>query len=67
MKYKKLFWIFAILQYALLGTILFLLFHCLNAIHGSRIIGLDTQLFICIAFPLFSLLAKYTSLWNTEA
>ena len=62
MKYKKLFWIFAVLQYALLGTILFLIFHSLGVIHGERIIGLDTQLFICIAFPLFSLLVKYISM-----
>ncbi len=65
MKYNKLFWIFAILQYTLLGTILYLIFHSMNAIHGSRIIGLDTQLFICIAFPLFSLLVKYISLAKT--
>jgi len=62
MKYKKLFWIFAILQYALLGVILFLIFHSLGVLHGERIIGLNTQLLICIAFPLFSLLAKYISL-----
>jgi len=65
MKYTKLFWIFAILQYALLGTILYLIFHSMNVIHGSRVIGLDTQLLICIAFPLFSLLVKYTSLRKT--
>jgi len=67
MKHKELFWIFAILQYTLQGTILFLIFHSMNAIHGSRIIGLDTQLFICIAFPLFSLLGKYITLRNTQA
>ena len=67
MKHKKLFWIFAILQYTLLGTILFLIFHSLSEIHGERIIGLDTQLFLCIAFPLFSLLVRYISLKNTQA
>jgi len=64
-KYKNLFWIFAILKYTLLGTILFLLFHALGVIHGERIIGLDTQLLVCIAFPLFSLLVKYISLENS--
>jgi hypothetical protein len=59
---KKLFWIFGILQHILLGTILFLIFHCFNTIHVGRIIGLDTQLFICISFPLFSLLVRYISL-----
>lgn len=59
--HKKLFWIFGTLQHLLLGTTLFLIFHCLNEIHGESIIGLDTQLFVCIAFPLFSLLHKYIS------
>jgi uncharacterized membrane protein YhaH (DUF805 family) len=59
--HKKLFWIFGVLQHLLLGTILFLIFHCFNKINGENIIGLDTQLFICIAFPLFSLLVKYIS------
>jgi len=59
---KRLFWIFGILQHILLGTILFLIFHCFNILHGDRIIGLDTQLLICISFPLFSLLVKYISL-----
>jgi len=65
MKHKKLFWIFTVLQYTLLGTILFLIFHSMNEIHGERIIGLDTQLFLCIAFPVFSLLVKYISLSKT--
>lgn len=64
-KYKTLFWIFAILKYTLLGTILFLLFHSLNVMHGERIIGRDTQILVCIAFPLFSLLVKYISLENS--
>ena len=59
---KKLFWIFGIMQHILLGTLLFLIFHCFNTLHDESIIGLDTQLFICIAFPLFSLLAKHASL-----
>jgi hypothetical protein len=58
---KKLFWIFGVLQHILLGTILFLIFHCFNVINGENIIGLDTQLFLCISFPLFSLLVKYIS------
>lgn len=65
MKYKKLFWIFASLQHLLLGCILFLIFHCFSLIHGEAVIGLDTQLLVCISFPLFSLLAKYVSLQDT--
>ncbi len=65
MKYKKVFWIFGILQHLLLGCILFLIFHCFNVIHGEPIIGLDTQLLVCISFPLFSLLVKYISLHKT--
>jgi len=62
MKYKKLFWIFGILQNSLLGCILFLIFHSFNVIHGEAVIGLDTQLLVCISFPLFTLLVKYISL-----
>jgi hypothetical protein len=62
MIHRKLFWIFGIIQHILLGTILFLIFHCFNMLHGERIIGLDTQLFLCITFPLFSLLTKLISL-----
>ena len=65
MTYKKLFWIFATLQTLLLGCILFLIFHCFSVIHGEPVIGLDTQLLVCISFPLFSLLVKYISLQKT--
>ena len=57
---KKIFWIFGILQSLTLGIILFLIFRSLNIINGESVIGLDTQIFLCIAFPLFSLLVKYT-------
>jgi len=62
MKYKKLFWIFGTLQHLLLGCILLLIFHCFNVIHGDAVIGPDTQLLVCISFPLFSLITKYISL-----
>ena len=62
MTHRKLFWIFGIIQHILLGTILFLFFHCFNLLHGERMIGLDTQLFLCISFPAFSLLTKLISL-----
>jgi len=57
---KKIFWIFGILQNVMLGIILFLIFRSLNIINGESVIGLDTQIFLSIAFPLFSLLVKYT-------
>ncbi len=57
---KKIFWIFGILQNVMLGIILFLIFRSFNVIHGESVIGLDTQIFLCIAFPLFSLLVRYT-------
>ena len=62
---KKIFWIFGILQHITLGVILFLIFHSFNVIHGESVIGLDTQIFLCIAFPLFSLLVKYTMFTKT--
>ena len=58
---KKVFWIFGILQNVLLGIIVFLIFRSLNLINGESVIGLDTQIFLSISFPLFSLVVKYTS------
>lgn len=65
MKSKKIFWIFGILQNLTLGIILFLIFRSFNIINGESVIGLDTQLFLSIAFPLFSLLIRYTMFTKT--
>lgn len=55
----KTFWIFGILQSLSLGIIIFLLFRSLNLIKGECVIGLDTQILLSIAFPLFLLLVEY--------
>ncbi len=58
-KEKRVFWIFGILQSITFGLIIFLIFKSLNAIAGFRVIGLDTQLFLSISFPLFLLIVEY--------
>jgi hypothetical protein len=55
----KVFWIFGILQSLSLGVIIFLVFRAFNLIRGERVIGLDTQILLSIAFPLFLLLVEY--------
>lgn len=55
----KAFWIFGILQSLSLGTIVFLLFRSLSLINGQCVIGLDTQILLSLAFPLFLLLVEY--------
>jgi hypothetical protein len=55
----KAFWIFGILQSLSLGTIIFLLFRSLSLINGQSVIGLDTQILLSLAFPLFLLLVEY--------
>jgi hypothetical protein len=42
-----------------LGLIIFLIFRSLNLIKGTSVIGLDTQILLSIAFPLFLLLVEY--------
>ena len=64
---KTVFLIFAILQNLLLGVIIFLIFRSLNIINGDSVIGLDTQIFISVAFPLFSLLVKYMMYKNQQS
>ena len=56
---SKIFWIFAILQSVSLGAIIFLVFRALNMIRGERVIGLDAQIVLSIAFPLFLVLVEY--------
>lgn len=55
----KIFWIFGVLQSLSLGAIIFLVFRSLNMIRGERVIGLDTQIVLSIAFPLFLLVVEY--------
>ena len=55
----KIFWIFGILQSLSLGIIIFLLFRSLNLIKGDSVIGLDTQILLSVAFPLFLLIVEY--------
>ncbi|UCG29956.1 MAG: hypothetical protein JSV53_10720 [candidate division WOR-3 bacterium] len=55
----RLFWIFGILQSLSLGVIIFLVFRSLNMIKGESIIGLDTQIVLCVCFPLFLLLVEW--------
>ncbi len=57
---SKIFWIFGILQSVSLAAIIFLIFRSLNMIRGERVIGLDAQIVLSIAFPLFLLLVEYT-------
>lgn len=54
-----IFWIFGVLQSFSLGAIIFLVFRALNMIRGERVIGLDAQIVLSIAFPLFLLLVEY--------
>jgi len=59
MKNKNLFWIFGILQSLGLAVIIFILFNSLNVINNARVIGLDTQILLCILFPLCLLVVEY--------
>lgn len=60
MNNKKIFWIFGILQSLSLATIIYLIFHSLNIINNTRVIGLDTHIVVSLFFPLFLLLVEYT-------
>jgi hypothetical protein len=55
----KMFWLFGILQSVTLGTIIFLLFRSLSTIRGESVIGLDTQVVLSGAFPVFLLIVEY--------
>ena len=56
---ERIFWIFGVLQSVALGLIIFLIFQSLSAIAENRVIGLDTQILLCILFPLFLLIVEY--------
>jgi len=53
------FWIFGVLQGAVLGSIIFLVFKSLNTISTVKVIGLDTQILLSVFFPLFLLIVEY--------
>ncbi len=55
----KIFWIFGTLQSLSLGAIIFLVFRALNQISGASVVGLDTQILVSLAFPLFFLMVEY--------
>ena len=55
----KEFWIFGILQNMTLGIIIFLIFRSLNMIKGDSVVGLDAQILLSVAFPLFLLIVEY--------
>ena len=60
MKRKStVFWIFGVLQGAVLGIIIFLVFKSLNNISTVKVIGLDTQILLSVLFPLFLLIVEY--------
>jgi len=56
---NRIFWIFAILQNLSLGMIIFLIFRSLSLIKGENVIGLDTQILLSIAFPLFLMIVEF--------
>lgn len=56
---RTLFFIFGILQSLSLGIVIFLIFRSFNLVKGERVIGLDTQVLLSIAFPLFLLIVEY--------
>jgi len=56
---STIFWIFGVLQGAVLGSIIFLVFKSLNTISTVKVIGLDTQILLSILFPLFLLIVEY--------
>ncbi len=58
-KKSSVFLIFAVLQGAVLGSIIFLIFKSLNTISVVKVIGLDTQILLSIFFPLFLLIVEY--------
>jgi len=59
MKNQKVFWIYGTLQSLSLATIIYLLFHSLNTINGTNVIGLDTQIIMSLLFPGFLLIVEY--------
>lgn len=59
MRSNTLFWIFGTLQTLSLGALVYVVFECMNALHGSRLVGGDTQVVLSVSFPLFLLLVEY--------
>ncbi len=55
----KIFWIFGVLQSLSLSCVIFFIFQGLSFVKGERIIGLDSQILLSVAFPLFLLITEY--------
>ncbi len=58
-KTTKLFWVFGLLQSAVLAVIIFLVFNSLNEVSGAKAVGLDTRILLSVLFPLFLLIVEY--------
>jgi hypothetical protein len=59
MRNNTLFWIFGTLQSLSLAALIYVGFRCMNILHGSRLVGGDTQVVLSVSFPLFLLLVEY--------
>ena len=59
MKSRSVFWIFGVLQSLSMGFLIFVVFRSMNVLHGSAVVGGDTQVVLSVAFPLFLLLVEY--------
>ena len=55
----KIFWVFGILQSLSLIALIFVIFNSLNQIYGDKVIGLDSQIVLSLAFPVFLLIVEY--------
>jgi len=58
-KHKNLFLMFGIFQSLGIGIFIFLIFRSLNIIHGSPVIGLDSQLLLSVLIPVFIFNVEY--------
>jgi len=55
----KVFWIFGILQSLSLAALVFVIFNSMNTIYNDKVIGLDSQIVLSLAFPVFLLIVEY--------
>gem|GEM_PF-3558752 len=56
---KNMFLLFGFLQMLLIGATIFLIFHSLNTINGSPVIGLDSQILLSALTPLTTFSVEY--------
>lgn len=54
-----IFWLFGTLQSFALAALIFVIFESLSRMNGARVIGIDSQIALSVAFPLFLLLVEY--------